>query len=55
MKLIVKGIGKIVNMGGINGEVSDLEREVIDSEVGGSFKGERKNRFFKKSFKKDRI
>lgn len=54
MKPTAKGTGKTPNMGGINGEASDSEREVTDSEAGGSPKGERKNRSSKKSSKKDR-
>ncbi|XP_047389376.1 HIRA-interacting protein 3 isoform X1 [Sciurus carolinensis] len=41
-------------LGSVNGEESDLEREVSDSEAGESPKGERKNRSSKKSSKKGR-
>uniref|UniRef100_A0A8D2DVV9 HIRA interacting protein 3 n=1 Tax=Sciurus vulgaris TaxID=55149 RepID=A0A8D2DVV9_SCIVU len=42
-------------LGSVNGEESDLEREVSDSEAGESPKGERKNRSSKKSSKKGRM
>ncbi|KAG3259603.1 HIRA interacting protein 3 [Ictidomys tridecemlineatus] len=41
-------------LGSVNGEESDLEREMSDSEAGESPKGERKNRSSKKSSKKGR-
>lgn len=41
-------------LGSVNGEESDVEREVSDSEAGESPKGERKNRSSKKSSKKGR-
>ncbi|KAM9209713.1 HIRA-interacting protein 3 [Dugong dugon] len=52
VKLRNKGTGKTAKADSINGEESDLEREVSDSEAGGSPKGERKNRSSKKSSKK---
>ncbi|XP_058425657.1 HIRA-interacting protein 3 [Diceros bicornis minor] len=54
VKPTTKGTGKTANVGSINGEASDSEREVSDSEAGGSPKGERKNRSSKKSSKKSR-
>uniref|UniRef100_G3TPW9 HIRA interacting protein 3 n=1 Tax=Loxodonta africana TaxID=9785 RepID=G3TPW9_LOXAF len=52
MKVRNKGARKTVKANSINGEESDLEREVSDSEAGGSPKEERKNRSSKKSSKK---
>ncbi|XP_004386694.1 HIRA-interacting protein 3 [Trichechus manatus latirostris] len=52
VKLRNKSTGKTAKADSINGEDSDLEREVSDSEAGGSPKGERKNRSSKKSSKK---
>ncbi|KAM6165861.1 HIRA-interacting protein 3 [Erethizon dorsatum] len=49
-----QGTAKTVKLGSVSGEESDLEREVSDSEAGGSPKGERKNRSLKKSSKKSR-
>lgn len=49
-----KGTFKSAKGGRHNGEESDLEREVSDSEAEGSPKGERKNRSSKKSSKKGR-
>ncbi|XP_008582803.1 PREDICTED: HIRA-interacting protein 3 [Galeopterus variegatus] len=53
-KLTTKGIREIATLGSINGEESDLEREVSDSDTGESPNGERKNRSSKKSSKKGR-
>ncbi|KAJ8798666.1 hypothetical protein J1605_016469 [Eschrichtius robustus] len=46
--------GKTANVGSINGEASDSEKEVSDSEAEGTPKKERKNRSSKKSSKKGR-
>ncbi|XP_016010533.2 HIRA-interacting protein 3 isoform X2 [Rousettus aegyptiacus] len=57
LKLAFKDTGKTgqVESGKIaNGEASDSEREVSDSEAGGSLKGERKNRSYRRSSKKNR-
>lgn len=49
-----KSTGKTAQVGRLNGEESDSEREVSDSESEGRPKGERKSRSSKKSSKKDR-
>nr|KAF6489623.1 HIRA interacting protein 3 [Molossus molossus] len=57
LKAATKGMGKTARVESrqtVNGEASDSEREVSDSEAGGTPKGERKNRPYRKSSKKSR-
>ncbi|EPQ17520.1 HIRA-interacting protein 3 [Myotis brandtii] len=57
LKPATKGMGKSAKVESrktTNGEASDSEREVSDSEAGGTLKGERKNRSYRKSSKKSR-
>ncbi|XP_016074046.1 PREDICTED: HIRA-interacting protein 3 [Miniopterus natalensis] len=57
LKPATKGMGKsakVENGKTANGEASDSEREASDSEAGGTPKGERKNRSYRKSAKKSR-
>ncbi|XP_054570483.1 HIRA-interacting protein 3 [Eptesicus fuscus] len=57
LKPATKGMGKSAEVESrktTNGEASDSEREVSDSEAGGTLKGERKNRSYRKSSQKSR-
>ncbi|XP_070269619.1 HIRA-interacting protein 3 isoform X2 [Myotis yumanensis] len=57
LKAVTKGMGKSAKVESrktTNGEASDSEREVSDTEAGGTLKGERKNRSYRKSSKKSR-
>lgn len=54
MKPTTEGTGKTAKVGSISGKASDSEREVSDSEAGGSPKRERENHSFKKSSRKGR-
>ncbi|XP_011233191.1 HIRA-interacting protein 3 isoform X2 [Ailuropoda melanoleuca] len=54
VKPTTEGTGKTAKVGSISDKASDSEREVSDSEAGGSPKGERENHSFKKSSRKGR-